>query len=683
MKVNVNEFGCPNCANKLLSESGYLRCNNCEISYPIKDEIIDLRCHRYDYYFNPVSSLDMEKLTREMTSDNWPETIRIFLKRMKYLNTGWLDNLIVDGRYAWKFLLNLTSDTIMLDVGCGLGNLTKNLAPHVAQVYAMDLTYRRLEFSEKRFSIFNPEDKITLVAGGDGPHLPFPDAHLDCVILSGVLEWVGEGHTSPYIEGSKLNRLGNMLLHHFGKRSPRRIQLAFLREIRRVLKTNGQLFIAIENRLNYEYFTGRPDHHSRLKYASLMPRLMANFYSIVSNKMPYRTFTYSIPGYKRLFNQAGFPNVEFFGMSRGYTNLEEIMPADCSIPHWRTEAQSGWKEKIRRNKYFVPAYGILASSAAKPWPRLQDRVFARIRQDLRNKIEGNSLVVNDYLISKKDKLLIKGFFGETKIIIKLPLNDAAIFSEQNNAMLLKHVQSKAGNPDWLPVLLAKGEIVRLHYFVESHVLGTPLVEIIRSSGRTSMLAAVADLLKSLHLAQSEVNLRPLTGEFYHQHVTRRLESLYRVIVDHSIREDLHAFFREGLYGTKVSVGITHGDFSLSNILVEDGRVSGLIDWEAGSLDGLPILDAINYLGGINRLFHPNHEPAKRISFLASDTWSCNEERDFLLRRYAECCINPSNHRALVYLNWLHNMTFLLRFWLIYNPVAIDSFVHRVVRSILR
>ena len=67
-----------------------------------------------------------------------------------------------------------------------------------------------------------------------------------------------------------------MLMSFFGETNPRRTQQRFLQELGRILKPDGQLFVAIENRWNYEYFGGRPDHHSGLKYGSLLPRFLAN-----------------------------------------------------------------------------------------------------------------------------------------------------------------------------------------------------------------------------------------------------------------------------------------------------------------------------------------------------------------------------------------------------------------------
>src|SRR5690606_617055 len=133
------------------------------------------------------------------------------------------------------------------------------------------------------------------------------------------------------------DRLWRMLAYQFGARGPRGIQLAFLREIRRVLKPSGQLFVAIENRYNYEDFTGRPDHHSRLKFGSLMPRTLANLYSIAVRRAPYRTNTHSIAGYRKLMREAGFPETEFIGFFRGYSQLNEIVPAAIDLPRWRPE----------------------------------------------------------------------------------------------------------------------------------------------------------------------------------------------------------------------------------------------------------------------------------------------------------------------------------------------------------
>ena len=344
-----NDFRCSVDAGRLVEQDESLHCQHCGRDFPVKNGIFDFRCGDGNYYFNPVPREDMAKLNQLTGAERWPETIRQFVQSTK--NADWLDNLVVDGRYSWKLFLDLKPESVVLDLGCGLGNLTSNIAPHVARVFALDRTYERLEFASNRFAVFNPDDDIVVLAGGDTDLLPFPDDSMDCVILSGVLEWVGEGDDLPFLDGAKWRRLLNMLTYHFGARGPRALQLRFLKEIRRILRPSGQLFVAIENRFSYEYFGGRPDHHSGLMFGSLLPRFLANVYSIAKARTPYRTYTYSIGGYERLLGQAGFAQTEFLGLKDGYSDLREILPAKLQFPQWRPPRPSTAKELVLKQAY--------------------------------------------------------------------------------------------------------------------------------------------------------------------------------------------------------------------------------------------------------------------------------------------------------------------------------------------
>src|SRR5687768_4395026 len=289
-------FRCPRCAGELGEVAEELICARCDQRFPRRDGIIDFRLARRDYYFNPVPRAEMADLIREAPTVSWDASVRRFLRFVRTV-PGWVDNVSTNGRYAWKLFLDLPPRGRFLDFGCGLGSLTQNFAPHVGEVVALDLTWERLQFAQQRFARFNSNDRITVVAGGDGPRLPFPDSYFDGIALSGVLEWIGDDFDVYSLSGSRVTKAVKMLATFFGQRNPRRTQLRFLRELRRVLKPAGQLFVAIENRWGYEYFTGRPDHHSGLRYGSLLPRFLANAYSIASSRRhPYRTYTYSYWG---------------------------------------------------------------------------------------------------------------------------------------------------------------------------------------------------------------------------------------------------------------------------------------------------------------------------------------------------------------------------------------------------
>ncbi|MDQ3259213.1 MAG: class I SAM-dependent methyltransferase [Pseudomonadota bacterium] len=180
----------------------------------------------------------------------------------------------------------------MLDLGRGFSNLTRNFAPHTGQSYAMNLTSKRLTFTQRRFELYNHDNDVVMLAGGDGPNLPFPDAGFDCVALPRVLEWVA--------------------------------------------------------------FGGRPDHHSNLIYGSLLRRFVANVYSIVSSKQPHRTNIYSVAGYRRFFKAVGFDIQQFFRLFSGYNHLAEIRPFRTRKAIWQVdpgENPRSFKYALKSSKF--------------------------------------------------------------------------------------------------------------------------------------------------------------------------------------------------------------------------------------------------------------------------------------------------------------------------------------------
>jgi thiamine kinase-like enzyme len=173
----------------------------------------------------------------------------------------------------------------------------------------------------------------------------------------------------------------------------------------------------------------------------------------------------------------------------------------------------------------------------------------------------------------------------------------------------------------------------------------------------------------------------LSGSLYDRHVTHRLEALSEVVKDASLYEDLRAVFRQQLDGIQVSLGILHGDFSLSNLLVKDGQLSAIIDWDASSAEDLPILDAIHYLRSAHQWFRSGRM-SETVALLAFGNWPVAEEWCFLLERYRKYQMDPAHHQGLVYLYWLRNINMLLPFWLKYDPVGIDSYICAVARMLV-
>jgi ubiquinone/menaquinone biosynthesis C-methylase UbiE len=675
-------FSCPKCRGNLQQTPENWQCNSCKAEYPIRGDIHDFRCARWDYYFNPVPRKEMTEMIEDSRKGQpWYKTIRRFMGHVRH-NPDWLDNLTADGRYAWKLLLNMPSDGRMLDLGCGLGNLTRNLAPQTGQVYAMDLTWERLEFAKRRFELFNANDNVVTLAGGDGPNLPFPDASFDCVALSGVLEWVASDGDTDDPSQPKLAKAARMFFSYFGERHPRTVQLKFLKEIKRILKPTGQLFVAIENRLNAEYFGGRPDHHSNLLYGSLLPRFVANVYSIVSSRQPYRTYTYSVAGYRRLFRSAGFDAQQFFGLFPGYSHLAETRPLETDKAIWQADAgqkPTSLKDAVRHNKFFVPAYGIIASQSDAPSVSLIERIGEKINAQVQSK---TGLALSTCRVTAKEKGVLLGNLDGQPIVVKIPFGANAALGEAKHAQMVKNLLALPGFSAILPAPVVTGEVQNLHYYVESRVDGEPLSEKLSASNRATYLTVFADIQRTLNPNVQRKETVQLTGEIYHRIVTNPLKKVLAVIDRPDLAVGAERYFRDQLEGARVITGLEHGDFSVNNIFVSDGRVSGILDWECADTDGLPILDAFNYLDSVERHLNPGTTIAETIPMLANLAWNHAEEHQYLTHLTETFGLERRHHAAYAYLYWLRHVAQQLDSGLIYDSKAIERKVIAVLDSLV-
>ena len=172
------------------------------------------------------------------------------------------------------------------------------------------------------------------------------------------------------------------------------------------------------------------------------------------------------------------------------------------------------------------------------------------------------------------------------------------------------------------------------------------------------------------------------GEFYHECVSRPLESLFEVIENRKVRDAVGSYFRKRLYGMKIVSGLRHGDFSVHNIIGENGKLKGLIDWGGGIVQSIPALDAINYLDSVNRFFE-GATISHNVWLLISRKWPVSEEIEFLFNQYNRWGVNPSFHEPLVYLYWLQHMSDRLAFTtLMYEVPARMKDIDNVVEAII-
>ncbi len=86
--------------------------------------------------------------------------------------------------YHKFFIDNINPEDTVLDIGCGNGALTFDIAKKATKVIGIDLNGKNIEFAKERFSAPNVEYIIGDVTEN------LPDKRFDAIILSNVLEHI-------------------------------------------------------------------------------------------------------------------------------------------------------------------------------------------------------------------------------------------------------------------------------------------------------------------------------------------------------------------------------------------------------------------------------------------------------------------------------------------------------------
>lgn len=129
--------------------------------------------------------------------------------------------------------LAIPEDAVVLEIGAGLGAVTRYLGERAAVVDAVEPAVARARAARARTADL-PGVEVFVAEHVDVPPVPT----YDVIVVVGVLEYVGAGSADaePYV--------------------------SFLRHLGRCLKPGGTLALAIENKLGVKYLVGAPEDHT-------------------------------------------------------------------------------------------------------------------------------------------------------------------------------------------------------------------------------------------------------------------------------------------------------------------------------------------------------------------------------------------------------------------------------------
>ena len=235
------------------------------------------------------------------------------------------DMIFDQSRAVGLRLLEIENNDIGIDYGCMWGNLLISAARQCKAMVGVDQTSDSLRFTQLRLQE-EGLDNCFLLNANLRSELSFKET-FNFAILCGVLEWIPE------------NRIID-LKRHFAKSrmkfmtpeiNPRTDQLNFLKSVNRNLKTDGRIYLAIENRFDYRYFLGKKDPHSNQFFTAILPRFLSNILSNIKYGRPYVNYIYSFRALEDLLRDAGFERCEVYASFPDYHFPKKIFPIGLGV----------------------------------------------------------------------------------------------------------------------------------------------------------------------------------------------------------------------------------------------------------------------------------------------------------------------------------------------------------------
>lgn len=183
-------------------------------------------------------------------------------------------------------------DSEVLEIGAGMGAVTEALCEKCKKVVSVELSKNRATSIATRNE--NKENLEIMV--GNLNDIDFKDKKFDYITLIGVLEYAATFTNSenPYID--------------------------FLNKIVKLLKPDGKLLIAIENKFGMKYFAGAPEDHSSIKYDGIT--------GYENNK---KVQTFGKEEIKEILSKADLKFTEFYYPLPDY-KLPEVIFSDKYLP---------------------------------------------------------------------------------------------------------------------------------------------------------------------------------------------------------------------------------------------------------------------------------------------------------------------------------------------------------------
>lgn len=212
------------------------------------------------------------------------------------------------GRAAFLELVPLREDAVVLEIGCSMGQHTPEIAARCGHVYGLDVVSEQARFTKEKCrqeGIHN----VSVACGGDEGRLPYQSDIFDAVFLNLVFEWCGSRSKEAHWV----------------------IQRRLLREISRVTKPGGYLYLNTKNRYSLSLLMGERDEHTNMiRFGSALPRavLAALLRMRRIDKTP--GWLHSYGGLRSMVRAAGYSKIQSYWAAPEMRYPTRFIPTDAA-----------------------------------------------------------------------------------------------------------------------------------------------------------------------------------------------------------------------------------------------------------------------------------------------------------------------------------------------------------------